>query len=345
MTNNHPNILEVHGPNMEGRDFAIGDLHGAIDTLNMMLKGLGFDPTKDRLFSGGDLIDRGPDSLNCLRKIREPWFFAVKANHEDMAIGAIKGSPIGYAWDWNGGHWGQASVNIARNPDLRKSASEEELELIDLLNEADQLPLMRTITTRSGKKFHLLHAELPSVLSDNNVIVTDEDLADPEFVRSLALTDCASGDGEAFLWERSLFYHFYRADLGQREKVIRQLRYHNRYNIFNDKLSHIISGHTIMQRPATFVGQTNLDTCAYGSYNSSHHGGTVVKAKAWCALTAVELDTWKFYQATPYEFREVEPFVVTLADLQEEKPEIGRTAPPSIVDTIYLQSQQKADDK
>ena len=34
----------------------------------------------------GDLIDRGPDSLQCLKLLDAPWFFAVRGNHEQMMI-------------------------------------------------------------------------------------------------------------------------------------------------------------------------------------------------------------------------------------------------------------------
>lgn len=47
---------------------------------------VGFDTAKDRLFSVGDLIDRGPKSLQCLKLLDAPWFFAVRGNHEQMMI-------------------------------------------------------------------------------------------------------------------------------------------------------------------------------------------------------------------------------------------------------------------
>lgn len=47
---------------------------------------IGFDFKKDRLFAVGDLCDRGPDSLGCLALLLEPWFFAVRGNHEDALL-------------------------------------------------------------------------------------------------------------------------------------------------------------------------------------------------------------------------------------------------------------------
>ncbi|MCA4078770.1 metallophosphoesterase, partial [Pseudomonas kurunegalensis] len=49
--------------NRAGRDFAVGDIHGHFTRLQAALDSAGFDPAIDRLFSVGDLVDRGPDSL------------------------------------------------------------------------------------------------------------------------------------------------------------------------------------------------------------------------------------------------------------------------------------------
>lgn len=73
----------VHLPaNRRGRDFVVGDLHGHRLLLDDVLHAIGFDPLQDRLFSVGDLVDRGPDSLGTLALIEEPWFHAVAGNHE-----------------------------------------------------------------------------------------------------------------------------------------------------------------------------------------------------------------------------------------------------------------------
>ena len=74
----------------EQRVFAVGDLHGEITALNEKLVEIGFNKDADLLISVGDLIDRGEDSLACLSLIHnEPWFHAVRGNHEDLMIGSI----------------------------------------------------------------------------------------------------------------------------------------------------------------------------------------------------------------------------------------------------------------
>jgi len=72
--------------NCTGRDFVVGDLHGHRSLFEAELERVRFAPARDRVFSVGDLIDRGPESLATLSLLDEPWFFAVLGNHELMLL-------------------------------------------------------------------------------------------------------------------------------------------------------------------------------------------------------------------------------------------------------------------
>lgn len=92
--------------NSQGRDYAVGDIHGHFSRLQAALDGLGFDPACDRLFSVGDLIDRGPQSEECLQWLAQPWFFAVQGNHEVLAIQLDAGQWLDEAnYRASGGAW------------------------------------------------------------------------------------------------------------------------------------------------------------------------------------------------------------------------------------------------
>ena len=49
-----------------GRDWVVGDVHGCFTTLREALLAIDFEHGRDRLFSVGDLIDRGPNSIEAL---------------------------------------------------------------------------------------------------------------------------------------------------------------------------------------------------------------------------------------------------------------------------------------
>jgi len=90
--------------NKYGRDFVVGDIHGQIDLFREALSFEGFNPKQDRVFSVGDLIDRGPDSLACLELLNQRWFYAVRGNHEQMMIDWAFGEGHD-SWKLNFGNW------------------------------------------------------------------------------------------------------------------------------------------------------------------------------------------------------------------------------------------------
>lgn len=78
------------GINKTGRDFVVGDIHGAYDLVLQAMEEVNFDPARDRLFSVGDLIDRGPQSHRCVRFLSQPYVYAIRGNHEDLLIDLYK---------------------------------------------------------------------------------------------------------------------------------------------------------------------------------------------------------------------------------------------------------------
>src|SRR6185503_1963468 len=84
------NMIKKFTKNPYGRDIAVGDIHGNYPGLMAALDSIGFSVQHDRLFSVGDIVDRGMENELCVQLLDRPWFHAVCGNHEDMAITHVK---------------------------------------------------------------------------------------------------------------------------------------------------------------------------------------------------------------------------------------------------------------
>lgn len=77
--------------NNKGNDYVVGDIHGEYLNLMNLLKKIHFNFKKDRLFSVGDLVNRGFNSKELLKWIDYSWFIPVMGNHESMIINNFYG--------------------------------------------------------------------------------------------------------------------------------------------------------------------------------------------------------------------------------------------------------------
>lgn len=140
-------LIKRFRTNRRGTDFVVGDIHGEFDALESILAEIKFRPKQDRLFSVGDLVDRGPRSADVVKWLKKPWFNAVAGNHEDMLL-KLKGDELEQWLAINGGEWWQSVTEDGRVAILKAIAA---------------LPLAIEVMTENGR-IGIVHADVPSGL-------------------------------------------------------------------------------------------------------------------------------------------------------------------------------------
>ncbi len=163
-------IVQHFEKNILGRDFIIGDIHGCLEEFNKVLEHLAFDKNVDRMFSVGDLVDRGPNSVGCLALLDEEWFHAVIGNHEVLFYDAVaswddndntpiyKKSYTLNTWMSNGGYWIE---------DRNQMRGMTNAKLQHILDNVKNLPNIIRISGYE-KTVNITHAELYSNVVDLN---------------------------------------------------------------------------------------------------------------------------------------------------------------------------------
>lgn len=223
--------------NSLGRDFVVGDIHGCLPDLLDLLDRVSFDKKVDRLLSVGDLVDRGPDSWGVLALLAEPWFFAVKGNHEDLLLDHIrkesiapKYSPVDFIR--NGGSWYYSQ----KCPD-----GYDRERIFSLL---EKLPHIIVVSGTSNR-FNVVHGELLSFKKGQPTLFGDPDIDRWEF----CLESGSSLEESDLIWERTIF-------TGQGLQLPDRREY----------LSPTFCGHSIVEKITIRNNHINLDTGAFKRY-------------------------------------------------------------------------------
>lgn len=229
--------------NKKGRDFVCGDLHGCFSLLDEQLDKVDFNPKLDRLFSVGDIIDRGSDSEKALHYLKQNWFYSIRGNHEQMLLDWCSEPIAGYRSDafrfhmHNGGIWiaDYLGVHIQQLADdiLLDSPITQTYPALNLWVDAlKKLPFAIEIKS-DQKKIGLVHAEIPDSVKWSSL--------------------------EAELNKTSVLYSVLYS-----RKYIRS-RKAKKYHISG--VDEIYCGHTIVEAPQKIANINYIDTGAYAKNN------------------------------------------------------------------------------
>lgn len=74
----------------KNKTFIVGDVHGCFEEFLALLKKLDYHPKKHRLILVGDLIGKGPYSLQMLDWVRKHNIEFVRGNHEQAFINGVR---------------------------------------------------------------------------------------------------------------------------------------------------------------------------------------------------------------------------------------------------------------
>ena len=147
--------IQIFPLNNSGKDYFVGDIHGHHSLFKLGLSKLNFNPEQDRVFSVGDLIDRGSQNIKCLRLLNSCWFNAVVGNHEMMFL------------EFADGKRGMPNFENRWQYGLTDSELAECTELIS------QMHVAMEVETEIGK-VGVIHAGIPNGISWNNFIAKIE---------------------------------------------------------------------------------------------------------------------------------------------------------------------------
>lgn len=295
----NPIFLKEVPENTKGRDFVVGDMHGCYNELSKLMEYVQFNPQEDRMFSTGDLIDRGPNSLECLSLLKKKWFYPTLGNHEDIFLSRFKmfeeGKTQGFSED---------EINFIRDA---------QRYVPDIL----EMPLVYEINHKKWGKVYIVHAEiLPEHIIDEN----KDDINNIEYNRffeSMKKFDFSNQIEKFFnqnkgkeidyylkqklIWSRSVIKQFgidHQDDLANQDfKFLEDGNFKQRLKIF--------CGHNIVPFPIKIGQQMYIDTGA-----ALGHVGKAVSTPIFTqfghkyfTLTMVDVNTGTCYACITSESR------------------------------------------
>jgi serine/threonine protein phosphatase 1 len=217
------------------RHFVVADIHGMYSEFLELLAKAKYDPANDIIYSVGDLIDRGPDSVEVVQFFTEnlyPDVHVCLGNHEYMSM-----TPMWMAtWMYNGG---------AETIDSLKAHDKDEHWLRDQI--ADLPWIIEVGDIDDENCFRIVHADYEIHLADHHAEEALDLAWDGDFF------DGENFNVQAFLWSRETI------TWGQHNvKCMKPIHYEMEFN--PDRKRQNFVGHSGVKKVLRIGDITFLDT-------------------------------------------------------------------------------------
>ncbi len=180
--------------------YVVSDIHGHVRALDEVLS-IASPADDDELYVLGDMIDRGPEPVDVMRRIRAlPNAHVLMGNHERMLLDVLldTGEMDSFTWALNGG--------FATATGLDKLERDEYVELLDWMK---ALPLFAVVDTPS-RRYILVHAGIDAMEARAYLATAGIDAAGglgaAQASREQLLDMLSSQDPEVLLWTREEFW-------------------------------------------------------------------------------------------------------------------------------------------
>jgi diadenosine tetraphosphatase ApaH/serine/threonine PP2A family protein phosphatase len=134
------------------RLIVVGDVHGCLDELKLLVNKLAYNKKKDRLIFTGDLVDRGPASASCLSYIRKLGAETVRGNHDDKYIRYHKHSQkVKESIERNDKKKYKNPMTFSQEQlDIYKEITEEDLKWLDKTQSSIYIPTLNMLIAHAG---------------------------------------------------------------------------------------------------------------------------------------------------------------------------------------------------
>jgi len=218
---------------MTKRHFIVGDIHGRYQALQDLLASAEYDPETDIIYTVGDMIDRGPKSVEVFEFFQQPNTYSIRGNHEVM----VTDPDWHNVWLANGGIQTLASLTEHYYDEAWLKAMINSLPyIIDVGEPEDEYA------------FRIVHAEMPPAWNEETfqfVLDSSETDADPRFAH--------------LLWARTTITDA-RENVANLKPLTEGIMFHPERSGRN-----VFVGHTPLKRPMTVGDMTYLDTWGDGT--------------------------------------------------------------------------------